>query len=84
MDSLAREPDKLTTPHNIDTGETILHLLAKVRPRLSINTDIYLFHSIEFYDLKFTFSLHRTGFKKYLNHTNIEYIFDACGFFMVI
>ena len=30
MDSLAREPERLTTPHNTDTGETILHLLAKV------------------------------------------------------
>ena len=30
MDGLARDPDRLTTPHNTDTGETILHLLAKV------------------------------------------------------
>ena len=30
MDGLAREPERLTTPHNTDTGETILHLLAKV------------------------------------------------------
>ena len=30
MDSLAREPERLTTPHNTDTGETIMHLLAKV------------------------------------------------------
>lgn len=29
MDSLARDPDKFITPHNADTGETILHLLAK-------------------------------------------------------
>ena len=29
MDSLAREPERLTTPHNTDTGETILHSLAK-------------------------------------------------------
>ena len=29
MDGLARDPDKYTTPHNSDTGETILHLLAK-------------------------------------------------------
>ena len=29
MDSLAKEPEKLITPHNTDTGETILHLLAK-------------------------------------------------------
>jgi hypothetical protein len=29
MDGLARDPDRLTTPHNTDTGETILHLLAK-------------------------------------------------------
>ena len=29
MDGLAREPEKLITPHNPDTGETILHLLAK-------------------------------------------------------
>ena len=35
MDGLARDPDRLTTPHNTDTGETILHLLAKVsRKRL--------------------------------------------------
>ena len=30
MDSLAREPERLTTPSNTDTGETISHLLAKV------------------------------------------------------
>ncbi len=29
MDSLARDPNKFITPHNADTGETILHLLAK-------------------------------------------------------
>ena len=29
MDGLARSPDKFTRPHNADTGETILHLLAK-------------------------------------------------------
>jgi hypothetical protein len=29
MDSLARDPDKFIRPHNADTGETILHLLAK-------------------------------------------------------
>ena len=26
---MARDPDKFVTPHNADTGETILHLLAK-------------------------------------------------------
>ncbi len=29
MDGLARDPNKFITPHNADTGETILHLLAK-------------------------------------------------------
>lgn len=29
MDGLAKDPNKFTTPHNADTGETILHLLAK-------------------------------------------------------
>lgn len=29
MDGLAKDPDKFTNPHNADTGETILHLLAK-------------------------------------------------------
>lgn len=29
MDFLASNPDKFTTPHNADTGETIVHLLAK-------------------------------------------------------
>ena len=29
MDGLARDPNKFTNPHNADTGETILHLLAK-------------------------------------------------------
>ena len=29
MDSLARDPVQLVTPHNSDTGETVLHLLAK-------------------------------------------------------
>jgi hypothetical protein len=29
MNSLAKDPDKFITPHNGDTGETILHLLAK-------------------------------------------------------
>ena len=29
MDGLASNPGKFTTPHNTDTGETIVHLLAK-------------------------------------------------------
>jgi hypothetical protein len=29
MDTLASSPGKFVTPHNADTGETILHLLAK-------------------------------------------------------
>ena len=29
VDSLAKDPDKFIIPHNNDTGETILHLLAK-------------------------------------------------------
>ena len=29
VDSLARDPDRFIIPHNNDTGETILHLLAK-------------------------------------------------------
>jgi hypothetical protein len=29
MDSLARDPERFSRPHNADTGETILHLLAK-------------------------------------------------------
>lgn len=29
MDSLAEDPERFTRPHNGDTGETILHLLAK-------------------------------------------------------
>lgn len=29
VDGLARDPDKFVNPHNSDTGETILHLLAK-------------------------------------------------------
>ncbi len=29
VDGLARDPDKFVNPHNADTGETILHLLAK-------------------------------------------------------
>ena len=29
MDGLARDPDKFVNPHNSDTGETVLHLLAK-------------------------------------------------------
>ncbi len=29
MDTLASNPGKFVTPHNADTGETILHLLAK-------------------------------------------------------
>ncbi len=29
MDGLARDPDRFVNPHNLDTGETILHLLAK-------------------------------------------------------
>ncbi len=28
-DSLARDPERFSRPHNADTGETILHLLAK-------------------------------------------------------
>ncbi len=32
MDSLARDPDKFITPHNADTGETILHLVSNLQP----------------------------------------------------
>lgn len=29
MDALAKDPEQFSRPHNPDTGETILHLLAK-------------------------------------------------------
>jgi hypothetical protein len=36
MDSLARDPDKFITPHNADTGETILHLVSILQPTFAL------------------------------------------------
>ena len=48
MDGLARDPDRLTTPHNTDTGETILHLLAKVSRKWLQNFADFIFQTISY------------------------------------